>query len=119
MKKVAIIVLALGLMGSAIALADRVGWGDRVTVTVTPQIIGSSPGFGGYVLTIVNEGAVPVYCLVNCNDVAAFNTRYTAGTTVEIPVGDTFSFTTYGKTVIRKLYIRTASSTCDVLLATY
>jgi len=119
-KRFALIAVAVALMGAVIAFAERTGWGDRISVTDTPQVVGSSPGFGGYTMSVVNEGSNTVYCLVNCNNLAEFTNRFAAGTTVEIPSGDTFAFTTYGKTVLRQLFIRAgAGETNAVLLAVY
>ena len=114
-KLVTIALIGICAVSVALGLYDK-GWGKTVAVTATPGRI--SGQFTANTVSVKNKGPESVFTLVDCT-AAEFDTRYAAGTTIEIESGDTFTYNCEGKDSIESICYRTAVNPATVKLGTF
>ena len=114
MKKLIVICLfAASLAFASEPGAKGVGAEETATTTATQYT-----GFKAHKLSILNNGSVTVYVLVNAT-AAELDTAIAAGTAVPIPAGSSFTFDTQAKDTIFSFAVEPASGTADLVIGSF
>lgn len=101
---------------AAPVLFRTTGFGKNVTVTTSPFHLS---GFAANKVSVLNnDNSKTLFVLVNCSN-TIFTTQQTAGQTIPIPAGSSYTFDMATKGAVTRVVMQAASGSIDVFIAAF
>lgn len=117
MKRFTAALACIGVLAVATAALAIYGTGFGKTVTATTTT-GRLTDFTANSVSVINNGTNDVFALASCTT-NTFNTRLTAGTTIRILGGTSYTFNCYTEQSIDSICYATTNAATELVIASF